>query len=354
MKDGMMKALVFKGPKHFEVEERPIPACGPDEILVRVRYGGVCGTDNRIYQGTKIIEAPRITGHEFSGRIETIGENVEGYHVGQRVSVYPMIYCGTCHCCQEGRTNICVNRTTIGYEIDGGFAQYVKIPKEAIACGNVVEVPDSVSDEVAAISEPIAAAYHGIQQAQLKDGDIFVIVGAGPIGLFHVQLSKSVNLSKLIVIEPIAEKRAMAAEMGADIVIDPTTENALDIIMEASGKRGADAVIIDVGVPSVLEQSLAYVKKGGRFVIFAGNPVGSRVSIDPNVIHYKELVVTGSSSSSADNQREVFRLLDSGKVDCSKMVSGVFSLEQWQTAFEMKANYKGIKTVLDPWKEDVQ
>lgn len=351
MKDGMMKALVFKGPKHFEVEKRPIPVISEDEILVKVKFGGVCGTDNRIYQGTKVIEAPRVTGHEFSGTITEIGRNVEGYRVGQRVSVYPMIYCGKCHCCQEGRTNICVNRTTIGYEIDGGFAQYVKIPKEAIACGNVVEIPNGVSDEVAAISEPIAAAYHGIQQADLKDGDIFVIVGAGPIGLFHVQLSKSVDLKKLIVIEPIAEKRMMAKEMGADIVIDPTCEDAKAIIMEASEKRGADAVIIDVGVPSVLEQSIGYVKKGGRFVIFAGNPVGSTVTLDPNVIHYKELVVTGSSSSSANNQREVFRLLDSGKVDCSQMISGVFSLEEWQTAFDMKANYKGVKTILDPWKE---
>lgn len=350
MTKGMMRALVFKGPKHFDVEMRPIPEINDEEILVKVKFGGVCGTDNRIYQGTKVIDAPRITGHEFSGTIEEIGSKVPGdYKIGQRVSVYPMIYCGKCHCCLEGRTNICVNRTTIGYEIDGGFAQYVKIPKEAIACGNVVEIPDSVSDEIAAISEPIAAAYHGIQQAQLKDGDVFVIVGAGPIGLFHVQLSKSVNLGKLIVIEPIAEKRQMAKEMGADIVIDPMNEDAKAIIMEATGKKGADSVIIDVGVPSVLEQSIDYVKKGGRFVIFAGNPVGSKVTIDPNVIHYKELVVTGSSSSSADNQREVFKLLDSGKVDCSQMVSGVFTLEEWQTAFDMKANYMGIKTILDPW-----
>lgn len=347
----MMKALVFKSPKHFDVEYRPIPAISDEEILVKVKFGGVCGTDNRIYQGTKVIAAPRITGHEFSGTIERIGAKVEGFRLGRRVSVYPMIFCGKCHCCLEGRTNICVNRTTIGYEIDGGFAQYVRIPKEAIACGNVVEIPDNVSDEVAAISEPIAAAYHGIQQAQLKDGDIFVIVGAGPIGLFHVQLSKSVSLKKLIVIEPIAEKRSMAKEMGADIVIDPTTEDAKTIIDKASDGRGADSVIIDVGVPSVLEQSVAYVKKGGRFVIFAGNPVGSTVSLDPNIIHYKELVVTGSSSSSADNQREVFRLLSSGKVDCSRMVSGVFALEDWQTAFEMKANYTGVKTILDPWKE---
>lgn len=349
MESNFMKALVFQGPRNFEVKEVPIPQCGEAEMLVRVRFAGVCGTDNRIYQGTKVIAAPRITGHEFSGTIEQLGSSVKGYQLGQRVSVYPMIHCGHCYCCQNGKSNICANRTTIGYEIDGGFAQYVKIPKEAIECGNVVPIPDNVSDEIAAISEPITAAYHGIQQAGLLDGDTFVIIGAGPIGLFHTQLSKSVDLAKRIVIEPIPEKRQMALDMGADLVIDPTVQDAKAIILEQTDGRGADSVIVDVGVTSVLEQSLDYVKKGGRVVIFAGMPVGSKITIDPNTVHYKEIVLTGSSSSSAVNQAEVFRLLSSGKVDTKGMISGCFPLEEWRTAFEMKANYVGVKTIIDPW-----
>ena len=241
MEANFMKALVFQGPKQFEVKEVPIPQCGADEMLVRVRFAGVCGTDNRIYQGTKVIAAPRITGHEFSGTIERLGSHVKGYQLGQRVSVYPMLYCGHCYCCREGRTNICVNRTTIGYEIDGGFAQYVKIPKRAIECGNVVPIPDNVSDEIAAISEPIAASYHGMQQAGLRDGETFVIIGAGPIGLFHTQLSRSVNLARRIVIEPIPEKRKMALEMGADFVIDPAVQDAKAVIFEQTGGQGGHA-----------------------------------------------------------------------------------------------------------------
>lgn len=349
MEQKLMKALVFQGPGNFQVQQVPIPLCQDDEMLIRVRYAGVCGTDNRIYQGTKVIDAPRITGHEFSGEIATLGANVTGYQIGQRVSVYPMIHCGHCYCCQEGKTNICANRVTIGYELDGGFAQYVKIPKEAISCGNVVPIPDLISDEIAAISEPIAAAYHGIQQAGLKDGDTFVIIGAGPIGLFHTQLSHSLALNMRIVIEPIAEKRAMALEMGADVVIDPNREDPLSVILAHTDGRGADCVIIDVGVTSALEQSISYVKKGGRVVIFAGMPVGSKISIDPNTIHYKEIILTGSSSSSAQNQAEVFRLLSSGRVKTNGMISGCFPLEEWRTAFEMKANYIGVKTIMDPW-----
>lgn len=347
--NGTMKALVFHGPKDFTVEQVPIPAIGEGELLVRVRFGGVCGTDNRIYQGTKVIAAPRITGHEFSGVIEEVGTGAGSYQVGERVCVYPMIHCGTCHCCREGKTNICVNRTTIGYEIDGGFAQYVRIPREAVKCGNVVRIPDGVSDEIAAISEPIAAAYHGIQQASLRPGDTFVIIGAGPIGLFHTQLARSVDLGKLIVVEPIPEKRQMALDMGADIAVDPNAENVRERIFAETDGRGADAVIVDVGVPAVLEQAFDYVKKGGRLVIFAGMPVGTRISLDPNGIHYKELMVTGSSSSSAENQRAVLDLLDSGAVKTRGMISGCFPLEQWKTAFEMKADYVGVKTILDPW-----
>lgn len=349
MKNGYMKALVFQGPKRFEVKEVPIPVCAEDELLLKVCYAGVCGTDNRIYQGTKLIEAPRITGHEFSGIICQKGAKVTGFQVGQRVSVYPMIHCGTCHCCKAGKTNICTNRKTIGYEIDGGFAQYVKIPKEAIACGNVVPIPNNVSDEIAAISEPIAAAYHGIQQAELKEGNVFVIVGAGPIGLFHTQLSRCVDLKKRIVVEPIKEKREMALAMGADLVIDPVKEDALQNIMEQTDGCGADSVIVDVGIPAVLEQSLSYVKKGGRLVIFAGMPVGSQITIDPNTVHYKEIVLTGSSSSSALHQAEVFELLSSGKIKTDGMISGCFSMEEWQKAFEMKNNYIGVKTIIDPW-----
>ncbi len=349
MKEGYMKALVFQGAKDFEVKEVPIPICTEEEILIKVRFAGVCGTDNRIYQGTKHIEAPRITGHEFSGVIVQIGEKVTGYQLGQRVSVYPMIHCGHCHCCKEGRTNICTNRITIGYELDGGFAQYVKVPKEAIACGNIVPIPDDVSDEIAAISEPITAAYHGIMQAKLREGDVFVIVGAGPIGLFHTQLSKCIPLSKRIVIEPIEEKRKMALSMGADIAINPMTEDAKKMILEQTDGRGADAVIVDVGVPAVLEQSLEYVKKGGRLIIFAGMPLGSKICIDPNIIHYKEIVLTGSSSSSARHQAEVFRLLSSGKIGTEGMISACFPLEEWRKAFEMKNNYIGVKTIIDPW-----
>jgi len=345
-----MKSLSFYGPKDLKVEERDIPVIADNELLVRITYAGVCGTDNRIYQGTKKIPAPRIIGHEFVGEVVGVGRNVKEFALGSRVTVYPMIPCGSCYACRGGRKNICVNRTTIGYEMDGGFSQYVKIPAIAIESGNVILIPSGLDDKIAAASEPIAAAYHGIGRSQLKAGDTVIIVGAGPIGLFHTQLARLKKPAQIIVIEPQAEKRELAIRCGATHTIDPQTADTMEQVLNLTNNEGADVVIIDVGIPKVIETSLDYVKKGGTFLIFAGCPHGSKITIDPNVIHYKEINFTGSSASTPEIHREVLELLASGELDVSELISEIVPLEDWQKAFEMKNNYLGIKVLIDPWR----
>lgn len=340
-----MKALTFKGPKHFDIEEVPVPQVGKGEILVKVKSAGVCGTDVRIYNGTKKINAPRIIGHEFAGDIVNIGEGVSELRLGDRVTVYPMIACGKCYACLSGRTNICVHRITLGYELDGGFAEYVKIPSEAVEKGNVIKLPDNVSYNEGAVSEPMTAAFHGIERSGIKKGDSVVIVGAGPIGLCHVQLARLKEPRQLIVVEPDANKRQLAAEFGADVGLDPASENVSKRILDLTSGEGADVVIIDVGLPKVIEESLAHVKKGGMFLLFAGCPVGASITIDPNLIHYKEIMFTGSSSSSPENQRTVLELLSQGKLNLNKLITSVFTIEEWEQAFNMKASYQGLKSV---------
>lgn len=350
MTQKLMRSLMVYGPKDLKIEDVPIPKISDDEILVKVTYAGVCGTDNRIYQGTKKIPTPRIIGHEFVGTITDIGANIKNHNKGDRVTVYPMIPCGNCYTCIAGRKNICVNRTTIGYEIDGAFSQYVKIPSIAIQAGNVVTVPDGVSDEVAAASEPIAAAFHGVKRCDIKKGDTVVIVGAGPIGLFHTQLAQLSHPGSLIIIEPQEEKRKMARQLGADHVIDPEEGNVLNQLLHLTNDEGADVVIIDVGIPKVIENAVHYVKKGGTFLVFAGCPHGSTITIDPNVIHYKEINFTGSSASTPEIHEEVLHYLDQGQIDVSQLISAIVSLDDWQRALDMKNNYQGIKVLIDPWK----
>jgi L-iditol 2-dehydrogenase len=340
-----MKALVFKGPKKFSVEEIDIPEIREGEVLIKVKYAGVCGTDVRIYNGTKKISAPRITGHEFSGEVAGVGEGVTLYKIGDRVTVYPMIACNKCYACQSGRTNICVNRITLGYELDGGFAEFVKVPKEAVERGNIVQLPPNVSYEEGAVSEPMTAAYHGIERSGLKGNDTVAIVGAGPIGLCHVQLAKLKQPKKLIVIEPDEGKRKLALEFGASHTVNPLEESVHDRLMDLTDGEGVDVVILDVGLPKVIENSLSFVKKGGMFLLFAGCPIGSSITIDPNIIHYKEIMFTGSSSSSPQNQQKVLQLLNENKINLKKLITGIFALEDWENAFDMKANYQGLKSV---------
>jgi L-iditol 2-dehydrogenase len=341
-----MQALVFHGPGDVRLENCKIPVAGPGEMLVRVKAAGVCGTDIRIYKGTKKIKAPRIIGHEFAGDIVALGENVKGFFPGERVTAYPIIACNNCFACREGRTNICVNRITLGYELDGGFAEYVLIPATAVANGNVSKLPAEVSYEEGAISEPLTAAYNGIKRANVRQGNSVLIVGAGPIGLLHTQLAKIHGARLIIVSEPQTERRAQAKGFGADVVVDPLRENLREQVSRITGGVGMDIVIADVGIPKIIEEAMDYVKRGGNYVIFAGCPVGSRINIDPNRIHYQELVITGSSAAKPEYQREMLTLIAEGKINLKAVISNVFPAESWKEAFEMKDRYEGLKSVL--------
>jgi L-iditol 2-dehydrogenase len=341
-----LKALVFSGPKSIEIKELPIPSITRGEILLKVKFAGICGTDIRIYNGTKAIKAPRIIGHEFSGEIVELGEGVGDYSVGDRVTVYPMLSCGVCYACKEGRTNICVDRLTIGYEIDGGFSQYIKIPASVVNGGNVIKLPDNVSFQEAAASEPVAAALNGINRAKLKPDQYLAVVGCGPIGLSHVQLGKHLN-ANVIAIEPQREKRELAMKMGAKYVLDPQTENLNEKISVITDKKGVDSLLLDVGIPSVIEQSLQLVKKGGSFILFAGCPHGSTITIDPNWIHYREIDFTGASASTPENHEQILDMVCKGHISIKSLITDELPFTQWRAGFDQKQNYVGLKTILN-------
>jgi len=346
MQGNQMKALVHTMPEKLEIKEVSIPEISADEILIKVKYAGVCGTDVRIYKGTKKIPYPKIIGHEFAGEIARIGQNISEYQLGDRVTVYPIIFCGNCYACKEGRRNICVNRETIGYELDGGFAEYVKIPSKAIKDNHVIKLDSRISYQEASISEPIAAAYHGIERTNLKEGEDLVIVGAGPIGLAHTMLSALRKPRHIIVLEPDEIKREIARRIGATLALNPLKENYRKEILEVTNGKGADVVIIDVGDPSVIEASLTLLRKGGLYLLFAGCPVKSRINIDPNIIHYGEIVLTGSSASTPQIQRYVLDLILKKKIRVDLLISHTFPLEGWKQAFDIKSSYLGIKSIL--------
>ncbi|HOQ82205.1 MAG TPA: alcohol dehydrogenase catalytic domain-containing protein, partial [bacterium] len=195
----MPKAALLVNIEDLKIVDREIPQIGKNEILLRVKACAICGTDIKVFHhGHKHIVFPRVTGHELSGVIEKIGEDIKKYKVGDRVTVAPAIPCGECYYCRRGWQSMCDNLKTIGYQFDGGFAEYMVIPEVAIRNGCVNIIPDGLSFDEAALAEPLACVINGQQLSRVEMGDTVLIVGAGPIGCLHAELAKNIGASKVI------------------------------------------------------------------------------------------------------------------------------------------------------------
>ncbi|MCM3761976.1 zinc-dependent dehydrogenase [Alkalihalobacillus oceani] len=344
-----MRAAVFYGPNNMKVEEVKIPKISADEILVKVKVSAVCGTDVRIYEGkkTKDVRIPATIGHELVGVIDKVGENVEGYQVGERIGVMPVIPCGHCHYCLNGKENVCANRTAIGYEYDGGFAEYVRIPTTAIKAGNLVKIPDHITFEQAVIIEPLACCLNGNKKANVKMNDTVVVIGGGPIGLMHVQLAKIAGARKVILSEIIGHRREKGKRSGADIVVNPEEESLQEIVEEVTGGLGADVVIMAIGVPQLINGAIYLLKKGGTLNLFAGFTKGILSEIDPNEIHYRELNVNGTSALTRADYHQSLALVAAGKINTEVIISEGYTLEDIQKAIEDVRDGVGMKAIIN-------
>jgi len=343
-----LKAAFFYGPNKLKLEEVDKPKISEEEILLKVKVSAVCGTDVRIYEGkkTKGVRTPSIIGHELVGVVEEVGEKVEDYSVGDRVGIMPVIGCGKCHYCLNGRENVCANRTAIGYEFDGGFAEYVRIPSTAIKAGNVVKIPDHLSFEQAVIAEPLACCFNGQRKANVKVGDVVVIVGGGPIGLMHVQLSKIAGASTVILSEPIEHRREKGLEVGADLVIDPNEKSLKELVLKETNGLGADVVIMAIGVPTIVNMSANLLKKGGTLNLFAGFTKGVLSELDPNVVHYNEITINGTASLTRSDYHKSLSLIASGQINTEAITTMGYKLDDIEQAIADVKNGTGMKAVI--------
>ncbi|MDH7498798.1 MAG: alcohol dehydrogenase catalytic domain-containing protein [candidate division NC10 bacterium] len=342
-----MKAAVFLSPHYIELKEVDRPKTGPGEVLVRVKAAGICGTDARIFKGSKKIPAPRIIGHEFSGEIEEVGVGVEGWKRGDRVTVEPIIACGRCYCCLRGRFNICLSRPTIGYEYDGAFAQFVRIPAEAVLRGNLIRLPEEVNFEEAAFAEPLAACIQGNERARIRKGDRVWILGDGPIGLTHVQLAALSGAGTIILSGTDPQKLKIGKDLGAHHIIQVPQQDAAAEVNALTEKEGVDVAITATSVSQVVEDCLRQgLRKGGLLLIFAGVPPDSLTRIDPNRIHYQEFTITGSSGHSVETMRQSIALIRSGSFRVQPLISHRLSLEQVVEGIHMKDRQEGLKHLI--------
>ena len=343
-----MKAAILYAPNDMRLATATDPLVQPGDLLLRVRAATICGTDIRVYRGRKTagIRYPSVIGHEFSGEIVASGGAV-GLKEGMRVGVCPAIPCGHCNQCLRGRENLCPDLQAIGYEIDGAFAEFIRIPARAVELGNVHVLPDHVSDEEAALIEPLACVLNGQNKVAVQQGDSVVILGAGPIGTLHVKLARLRGAARVIVSEPNAARRAAALAAGADVVIDPIAADLRAAVRAETREQGADVVICAIGIPALAAQAIGLAAKGGRVSLFAGFTKGDTGTLDINAIHYEELQVTGSFGLSRRDYEDALHMVVDGRIDLRGMVTHRYGLTEVAAAFAMAEGGTAMKVAIN-------
>ncbi|MDE2855178.1 MAG: zinc-dependent dehydrogenase [Chloroflexota bacterium] len=346
-----MRAAVFAGVGDISIRDAPIPALDAGDLLLRVRAATICGTDLRICAGLKTrgVRAPSILGHEFAGDIAAVGAGLSGWRVGQAVTAAPVIACGACYYCQADLGNLCANRTALGYEYDGAFAQYIRLPAAALRAGNVFELPETVSCEAAALAEPLSCCLNGQQNlGGIQPGDRVLIIGAGPIGVMHLQLAKAAPGTRVIVSDPSDHRRKLAGQNGADLAINPLVDDLGAAVLDLTAGIGVDKVIMAVGVPEILPELIRLTRKNGALNLFAGFPPRARASIDLNDIHYRQIRISGASASTPAQFGRALDLLASGTIDADAIITDRFPLAQFDEALTVAKAGQGLKVALLP------
>ena len=345
-----MLAAVFNGPNEMEVKEVKTPEAGPGEVLVEVGANTVCGTDVRILRGEKTtgIYPPSILGHEFAGRVAAVGEGVEGYEAGSTVAASPIIPCRRCFYCKRDMENVCLNWKAMGYEVDGGLSQYVRVPADAVAAGCLFAAREDVPAEQLALTEPLSCCVHGQRLSRVELDDTVLIMGAGPIGLFHLQLALLAGAGSVIVSEPSEERRNFARGLGAHITVDPESDDLSEVVAGETDGLGADVILICIGIPRLVNEALELARKGGRVNVFAGLADEGWAEVAANLIHYNQLEVTGVTGARRSDYEVALRLIETGRVDVSDMVTHRFPLESTVQALDTAAGAEGLKVAVMP------
>ena len=340
-----MKAALLYGPKDVRVEEVDIPPLNDSEALVKVNSVGVCQSDVRSYLGIykrQLFPPGResygLSGHEWSGEVVQVGKAAEGISPQDRVVPEIILPCGLCKFCAKGMINLCRNKTFI----NRGYAEYAKAPARSL-----LKIPEGVNYEQAAFAEPIAVCLHTNDIASPRPGDTVLIVGAGPMGLIHTQITK-LSGATAIVSEILGNRLNMARQFGADLTINPSNEDLPSRVKELTGGNGADAVICATGAPRAIQDALTALGSGGKLILFGGTYPPEKIQMDPNTIHYGEICITGSYDHLPTHMHRALQLLKSRKVDVTSLISDTLSLDLVKEAFDRAMNSTALKILVRP------
>jgi L-iditol 2-dehydrogenase len=346
-----MKVLRYHAPSDVRVEDADPPTVGPGELLLRVRNCSTCGTDVKIFRhGHHHIRPPRTMGHEIAGEVGEVGDGVSGFAVGDRVQVIAAIPCGVCDVCQKGWMTVCPNQESMGYHYDGGFAEFMVVPAKVLAVDGVNRLPDGVSFAEASVAEPLACVLNGQELANVHDGDVVVVVGAGPIGCLHVRLARARGAAQVFLVDINRDRlEASAAHVRPDEWIGGADTDVVDAVTKLTDGRGADVIITAAASATAQEQAIVMAARRGRISFFGGLPKDAPIiSCDSNLVHYRELSIFGANGSSPRHNREALELIGSGTVPVLDLITHRLPLDQALDAFDLVARGEAIKVTIEP------
>ncbi len=340
-----MKAISLYGINDLRCEDLPVPVPGPGEILLRVASCGLCGTDiaKIRYGGAPV---PSVLGHEIAGVVASVGAGVKNFAEGDRVAAAHHLPCFKCDFCLRGSHSQCekFKETNI---YPGGFAEYVLLNSRA-AEGSVFNIPDKVSMDEACFMETAACCIRAFDRAGLKDGECVLVIGAGPVGLLHVQIASILGAGNVIAADIIDSRLSTAEEFGAGKVINVKNPDPEKSILEATKGKGAGIVIVTAGSRSAYMSALRFAAKGARVVFFGGCPPETVLDIDFDMIYKGEMTLLGSYSSTPLEQFRALEMLKSGRLRVEKLITHRFKLHELPEAVEVASDpKKGLKVIID-------
>ena len=345
-----MLAAVYEGINKIAIREVEKPSLPAGGMLIKVSSCAICGTDLKIYnQGNPRVKPPQIIGHEFVGSIVEKDKEIKEFRLGDRVTMATSISCGRCELCRQGLNNLCHNLTPISYDYPGAFAEYMAIPAQGIRGGNVLKVPDNLTDDEAAISEPLGCVINGQIIANTDSGHTVVVIGAGPIGCLHTEVARARGVTKVILVEVSEARLKMARAFRIDELINAAEEDPVRKVMELTDNKGADVVIVAAPSNKAQEDSLRMAKKNGVVNLFASlskeNPY---LKIYSRLVHYNQISITGASDSTAIHQKTALDMLSKGMINTKALITRQLPLEELPKALDLMLAHKGVKTAVIP------
>jgi L-iditol 2-dehydrogenase len=343
-----MRAARFYAPGDLRVEEIDVPKIGAGELLIRNHVTLTCGTDLKMFlRGHRLAIPPLVIVHEFAGTVEKVGDGVEAFREGMRVVAANSAPCVSCYFCRIGKPNLCdrLDEVLVGFSSPGAYAEFVRLPSRIVK-QNTYEIPKDLPFEVAAFVEPLACVVHGIELSNIRRDDIVFVLGAGPIGLMHMQLARVRGAGKVVVADTSPERLRRATQLGADQAI--TSSDLVGQVKALTGDRGADVTIEAVGKPETWETAIRATRKGGTTVLFGGCPAGTTASIDTGLVHYGELTLRGVFHHTPSDVRNALELISTGQVKVAPLITHRMGLAEVEAALRLMQNGTAIKVAITP------